>query len=164
MPPERRPAERVLQTLGAAWVALQESYAGLPDAALLEPGVAGDWSLKDVLAHLNTWQEEALTHLPVIVAGGTPLRYTTTFGGIDAFNAQMAERKRDLSLTDVRRLLDETHRRLVELIRDVPDDQLTGDTRFRRRLRLDTYGHYRLHTHGIQEWRARRDGSGQAPG
>jgi hypothetical protein len=155
MPPERRPAERVLRTLDAAWAAFQESYAGLPDAALLEPGVVGDWSGKDVLAHVNTWQEEALEHLPVIAAGGTPERYATTYGGIDTFNARMAERKRDLSLADLRRRLDETQRRLVELIRSLPDDQLIGDTRFRRRLRLDTYGHYHLHTRGILEWRAR---------
>jgi DinB superfamily len=155
MPPERRPAERILRTLDAAWAGLQESYCGLPDAALLEPGVAGDWSVKDVLAHVNTWQEEALAHLPVIAAGGTPPRYATTFGGIDAFNARTAERKRDMSLSDVRRRLDETHRRLVDLIRSVPEDQLTRETRFRRRLRLDTYGHYRLHARGIRAWRAR---------
>jgi DinB superfamily len=153
MPPERRPAERVLRTLEAAWSAFQESYAGLPDAVLLEPGVAGEWSVRDVLAHVYAWQEEALAHLPVIAAGGTPPRYTTTYGGIDAFNARMAERTRDLSLAEVRSRLDATQRRLVELVRNAPEDLLAGDTRFRRRLRLDTYGHYRLHALGILEWR-----------
>jgi hypothetical protein len=155
MPPEGLGADRVVRTLEGAWAELRESYAGLTDALLLEPGVAGDWSLRDVLAHVGTWQEEALTHLPLIAAGGTPPRYATAFGGIDAFNALMAERKRDLPLADVRRGLDEAHRRLVELIRAAPEDQLTGDTRFRRRLRLDTYGHYRLHARWIREWRAR---------
>lgn len=158
MPPERPPAERVLRTLDAAWAALQESYAGLPDAALLEPGVAGEWSVRDVLAHVHSWQEEALAHLPVIAAGGTPPRYADAYGGIDAFNARMAERTRGLPLPDVRRRLVETQRRLAELVRTVPEDQLAGETRFRRRLRLDTYGHYRLHARGIGEWRARNTG------
>jgi len=158
MPPESRWAERLLRTLNAEWAAFQESYADLPDGALLAPGVAGDWSLRDLLAHVNTWQEEALTHLPVIAAGGAPPRYATAHGGIDAFNARMAERKRDLSLAEVRRRLDESQRRLVELIRSASEDQLTGHTRFRRRLRLDTYGHYRLHARGIREWRARGSG------
>ncbi len=153
MPPERRRAERVQRTLDGAWTALQESYAGLPDAALLEPGVVGDWSVKDILAHVNTWQEEALRHLPVIAAGGMPPSYASTYGGIDAFNARMAERKRGLSLSEVRWRLQETQRRLAELIWSVPEDQLTGETRFRRRLRLDTYGHYRLHARGVREWR-----------
>jgi hypothetical protein len=155
MRPERPRADRTLRTLGAAWTALQESYAGLPDAVLLEPGVAGEWSVRDVLAHVNTWQEEALAHLPAIAAGRTPARYSTTFGGIDAFNALMAERKRDLSLAEVRRQLEEAQRRLIELIERTPEHQLGGDTRFGRRLRLDTYGHYRLHTRGIREWRVR---------
>src|SRR5438876_2694232 len=100
-----RQVERLLKRLDTAWTAFKESYTGLPDARLLEPGVVGDWSVKDILAHVNTWEEEALTSLPVIVDGGKPPRYVT-YGGIDAFNARMTEQKRDLSLSDVRRQLD----------------------------------------------------------
>jgi len=154
MPPEGRGAQRLLRRLESAYATFEESFAGLPEAALIEPGVAGDWSVKDVLAHVSTWEEEALEHLPVIVAGGTPPRYAAS-GGIDAFNARMAERKRDLSLGEVRRLLETSHRRLIAYVRSVPEDQFAGDTRFRRRLRLDTYGHYRLHADAIREWRER---------
>jgi uncharacterized protein (TIGR03083 family) len=147
-----RPVERVLHRLEVAWAAFRESYAGLPDARLTEPGVMGDWSIKDVLGHVTTWENEALTYLPVILAGGRPPRYASQ-GGIDAFNARMIEHKRRLSLDDVRRQLDETHERLVELVRRLPDDQLAAETRVRRRLRLDTYGHYPEHTEAIRRWR-----------
>ena len=146
--------ERILRRLETAWIGFKESYAGLPDARLLEPGVVGDWSVKDILTHVNTWEDEALNYLPVILQGGKPPRYAS-YGGIDSFNARMTEQKRDLSLPQVRRMLDETHRRLVDLIRRTPEDQLVGDTRFRRRLRLDTYGHYPEHAQAIREWRAR---------
>lgn len=116
--------------------------------------MVGEWSVKDILAHVNTWEDEALKYLPVILQGGKPQRYIA-YGGIDAFNARMTEQKRNLSLPQVRRMLDETHRRLVDLIRRTPEDQLVGDTRFRRRLRLDTYGHYPEHAQAIREWRAR---------
>ena len=155
MRPEPPGAERTLRTLDAAWAARQVAYAGLPDAALLEPGAAGGWSVRDVLAHVHTWQEEALAHLPTIVAGRTPARYSTAFGGIDAFNALMSERNRDLSLSDIRRRMEDAQRRLVELVESTPAHQLVGETRFRQRLRLDTYGHYRLHARGIRDWRAR---------
>lgn len=153
MPPEPQPAERVLRSLEGAFAAFQAAYEGLPDAALLEPGVSGDWSLKDVLVHVHAWEEEALAHLPVIAAGGTPPRYAAS-GGVDAFNARTFERHRELPLAEVRRRLADSHRRLVELVRSAPGDLLAGDTRYRRRLRLDTYGHYRLHTEGIRRWRA----------
>ena len=154
MLPEGRRAERLARTLESAWKELEESYAGLPDARLLEPGATGEWSVKDVLAHVHTWQEEALEYLPVIAGGGTQPRYASV-GGIDAFNARMAERKRDVPLAEVRQRLAAGQRRLVELVRSAPEDQLAGETRFRRRLRLDTYGHYRLHADAIRRWRAR---------
>jgi hypothetical protein len=147
--------KNLLKRLDTAWSAFRDSYADLPDSLLVEPGVMGNWSVKDILAHVTTWEEEALKHLPVILAGGRPPRYVT-FGGIDAFNAQMTERKRGLSLSEVRTQLDETHRRLVDYIQSAPEDQLTGETRFRRRIRLDTYGHYPEHAKAIREWRGRR--------
>lgn len=144
--------KRLLKRIDAAWAAFNESYDRLPDSRLLEPGVTGNWSVKDILAHVTTWEEEALKYLPLILAGGRPPRYVT-YGGIDAFNAQMTERKRGLSLSDVRRQLAESHRRLIDFIRSAPEDQLTGETRFRRRLRLDTYSHYPEHAEAIREWR-----------
>ena len=146
-------AKKLLRRLETAWSAFKESYAGLPDSRLTEPDVMGDWSVKDILAHGTTWEEEALKHLPLIAAGGRPPRYVT-YGGIDAFNARMTEQKRGLSLSDVQAQLDETHHRLVDFIRSAPEDQLTRETRFRRRLRLDTYSHYPLHAEAIREWRA----------
>jgi DinB superfamily len=145
---------QVFQKLEQAWAALKESYTRLSDAQLTEPGVMGEWSIKDILAHVTTWEEEALKYLPLIHTGGRPPRYIQ-FGGIDAFNAQMAEQKRDLALTDVLRQLDETHRRLLDYLHSVPEEHFTRETPFRHRLRLDTYSHYPLHARAIQEWRER---------
>jgi len=146
---------RLLERLDEAWMAFKASYAGLSEADLLEPGVTGDWSVRDIIAHVTTWDEEALTHLPSILDGGKPPRYSVTYGGIDAFNALMTKRKESLPLAEVLRQLDDTHRRLVEVIDRAPADQLTRETRFRRRLRLDTYGHYPNHAGAICRWRER---------
>ena len=148
--------QQLLNRLDAAWMAFQASYAGLSNARLVEPGVAGDWSVKDIIAHVTWWEEEALRHLPLIIAGDRPPRYSVTYGGIDAFNAMMAERKRDVPLSDVLTEQNDTHQRLIDFIQSVPEDQFTRETRFRRRLRLDTYSHYPIHTNAIREWRQRR--------
>jgi hypothetical protein len=148
--------QQLLNRLDTAWTAFQGSYAGLSGSRLTEPGVAGDWSVKDVIAHVTWWEEEALQHLPLIIAGGRPPRYSVAYGGIDAFNAMMAERKRDVPLSDVLAQQHDTHRRLIDFIQSVSDDQFTRETRFRRRLRLDTYSHYPIHTNAIGEWRQRQ--------
>jgi hypothetical protein len=145
--------ERLVGRIEAAWADFTASYAGLSDAQLVAPGATGDWSIKDVLAHVTIWEEEALKHLPLILQGGRPPRYADVYGGIDAFNLQMVAQRRELSLAAVREQQATTHRRLIEFVRSLPADQLTATSRARRRLRLDTYGHYPLHTELIRVWR-----------
>ena len=147
--------QRLLNRLDEAWVAFKDSYAGVSDPQLTEAGVTGDWSVKDILAHVTTWEEEALKYLPLILESGRPPRYVK-YGGIDAFNAAMTERKRGLSVSEVLRQLDDTHRRLVDFVQGVPEAEFVGETRFRRRLRLDTYHHYPGHAETIRTWRGRR--------
>jgi len=146
--------QQVFQKLEQAWTALKESYSGLSEAQLTEPGMMGEWSVKDILAHVTTWEEEALKALPLILTGGRLPRYTR-FGGIDAFNAQMAEQKHDMALSEVLRQLEEMHLRLLDYLHSVPDEHFTRETPFRHRLRLDTYSHYPLHARAIQAWRER---------
>lgn len=147
---------QLLKRLNEAWNALKASYAGLSDAEMMEPGVTGSWSLKDIIAHVTSWEEESLTHLPLILAGEKPPRYSVTYGSIDAFNAWATEQKRTLSLSEVLRQQDDTHRRLIDFIQKVPEEQFVRETRFRRRLRLDTYSHYPKHAEAIRKWREQR--------
>jgi DinB superfamily len=149
---------QLLKQLDKAWMAFKESYAGLSDSQLTEPGVTGQWSVKDLIAHVTWWEEEALQHLPLILTGGRPPRYSIQYGGIDTFNAQMTAQKRGLSLSDVLRQRDATHRRLIGYVQSAPEEQFTRETRFRRRLRLDTYSHYPKHAKAIWEWRERSAG------
>ena len=147
---------QLLKRLAWAWEPLTTSYADLSDPELLKPGVTGRWSVRDIIAHVTWWEEEALTHLPLILDGGTPPRYSVTYGGIDAFNALMTERRATLSLSEVLRQRDDIHSRLIDFIQSAPEDQFVRDTRFRRRLRLDTYGHYPKHAVAIRKWRERQ--------
>ena len=147
---------QVLERLDRAWADFQESYAGLSDARLLVPGVQGRWSVRDIIAHVTWWEEEALRHLPLVREGGRPPRYSVTYGGIDAFNALMTEQRKHLTLADVLRQQGDVHARLVDYVDAAPEELYARETRFRRRLRLDTFGHYPLHARAIREWRRRR--------
>jgi len=147
--------EQVIQKIEQAWDELCASYAGLPVESMLEPGANGEWSVKDIIAHVSTWEGEALKFLPLILGGKRPPRYSVLYGGIDAFNAQVVEMSRALSLDEVFRQAAETHARLIAYLENAPEDQFTSETRFRRRIRLDTYSHYPHHTQAIREWRLR---------
>ena len=125
---------------------------------MLEPGVSDAWSIRDVIAHVTTWEEEALKYLPLILDGGQPPHYSQAYGGVDAFNALMMKRKEGLSLLDVLRQQHESHSRLVRLVERAPEDHLMRETRFRRRLRQDTYRHYPMHAEAIRTWREQHVG------
>jgi hypothetical protein len=157
--PERyarwKTSKELVTPVEAAWRGFIQSYAGLSEAALLEPGVTEASSVKDIIAHVTTWEEEALKHVPVILAGGRPPRYSVTYGGIDAFNACMTDHKRGLTLSEVLAQQEGVHQRLIALIEGLPADQLGAKARVRRRLRLDTYGHYPIHASAIRRWRKR---------
>jgi hypothetical protein len=147
---------QLLNRLEKEWRGFQESYAGLSDSQLMKSGVTGDWSVKDILAHVTTWEQEALKHLPTILKGGKPPRYSVTYGGINAFNRAMTEQRRGLSLAEVERELEETHRRLIRFIEGLPEEQFRTETPFRR-LRLDTYSHYPKHAEAIRRWRRQQE-------
>lgn len=144
---------QVLARLDAAWRDFEESHAGLSETQMMIPGVSGQWSVRDVIAHVSWWDEEALKHLPDIREGRRPPRYSVTYGGIDAFNALMTEKWRKLSVPEVLREHAAVHRRLRDYVHGVPDEMFVRETRFRRRLRFDTYGHYPKHAKAIRAWR-----------
>ena len=155
-----RALTRLLDTIEHEWKAFVESCEGLTAGALTTPGVVGDWTVKDLIAHVTIWEGEALKHLPLIAQGGRPPRYSVAYGGIDAFNDQQIAASRSRELSDVLRGSMETHRQLITYLEDVPPELLASTSRFRRRLRLDTYSHYPIHAEQIRAWRSRRKETG----
>jgi hypothetical protein len=146
--------QNCLGRLDKAWSGFRESYAGLSETELLKSGVTGQWSVRDIIAHVTTWEEEALKHLPLLLQGEKPPRYSEKYGGIDAFNARMTAVKKHLTLRQLLQEQDAVHRRLVAFIERVPEEYLDSKTRFYHRLRLDTYSHYLKHAEAIRRWRS----------
>lgn len=142
----------LLSKVESAWTAFNQSYSGLKDVALAEPGVVGEWSVKDIIAHVAVWEEETMKALPVLIAG----KRTPGYNGIDRFNLEQHNRNAGLSMKQVTARSIETHRRLLAYLMTVPEHQFTRENRVRRRLRLDTYRHYPEHTSSILDWRRRR--------
>lgn len=45
---------RLIDKVESAWSDFHIAYAGLPEEDLLIPGACGDWSIRDLIAHV-TW-------------------------------------------------------------------------------------------------------------
>ena len=145
--------ERLLTKIEDNWMTFIESFAGLTDDMLIESGAVGQWSVRDVLVHISTWEEEAIKASTLII-DGKPVPLYRTFGGIDAFNAREQERKRHFSLEQVKDELAATHQRLLQKLTETPESTFSLNKRLDKRLRYDTYGHYREHADQIIKWRS----------
>lgn len=144
----------IIDRIDASWQELQSSYAGLSDEEMLEPGVTGDWSARDILTHVAVWDVLALSVLPGILESGEHVKLGE---GLDTYNARMTEEKRGLSLDEVRQELEDTHRRLLEYLGAIDVDAFAANAAFRERLAADTWDHYPEHAAAIRAWREGRE-------
>lgn len=80
----------------------------------------GDWSAKDLVGHLATWERVALERLGAARAGRPIPPFPS--GGVDAFNAREVAATRRRSLERVRGDAARTHRRLLRAIRETSDE------------------------------------------
>src|SRR5260370_37345932 len=53
----------ILNELRSKYAALEAILAPLDEAQLTTPGVIGDWSIKDILAHITAWHHRLLARL-----------------------------------------------------------------------------------------------------
>lgn len=119
-PPTRGEAIRILERERALTA---ELLGALPKTALTRPGLgSGDWSPKDLIGHLATWEEFALDALAAWDRGERApiddLLYTVATSRI---NDQNVARKAAWSLGKVRKESERTHLELLDAIGGLSD-------------------------------------------
>ncbi len=146
----------------AKWHALVDEVG--PDR-MESPGAAGDWTFKDIAAHLSFWMEKIILTLeavaneePVDIPDPWPPALTDP----ESINQWAYQQSRDRSVDDVLSEADESYTRLRVALEVIPEDTLNSTSIFDwqqgepfaqwvidRRL----FNHYyREHEAGIREW------------
>jgi hypothetical protein len=155
-PPKPRPKTRAefLQREAEVWRELTNTWKGLPDEALLQPGACGpEWSVKDVMNHVAVWLEAASRVIPELLAG----RRATAGHGTDRFNALHHAEDQSRSLSATRRRLTKARRDLLALCESVPDQRLLDlNDHVGWWVKYSTYGHYGEHIYELTEHRQRQ--------
>jgi hypothetical protein len=115
-----------LEVLAGGHGEVRRLLDGIPDAALVAPATigGGDWSAKDLLGHLTTWEEIALATVDEWRRGQRPsIVDTFAVDGTDDLNAREVERKAAASLEDLRRRFGEVHEQIEASIAEMSDDE-----------------------------------------
>jgi hypothetical protein len=150
--------EDLLEQMEQARSELRASYQGLPDEQMTRLGAVGEWSAKDVLSHVASWDEVLLPDLARIARGDTPALASVDLesASFDSANAAIMSQRRDLPLAQVLRELDTDRADVMGAVGRLPDSSL-AEGQFGRLLIQITAAHDKEHAAGIFEWR-RKEG------
>ena len=142
----------LLRTITAAHGEMAQLLDRISDERLQDPTM-GDWTGKDVLAHLAWWHDHSLLVIESLRAGRQPYDTTDPANSTDSFN-ERAHREHSHEHSDVTRAaFDQSFERLVAAIMLLSDDDLfgadrwpwLGDEALVEMLLWDTARHYEAH-------------------
>lgn len=137
--------------------------ARLPAPEILRPRTQDRWSVKDVLGHLLSCDEETLRRFRLITRGhGHRIHWFESMADADRFNARSVARTRRLGLATVLRRMARVRAELIEVFERLPAEALrdpSHDYTVVQWLPAPGWSHERDHAREIQAWaRARRGG------
>ena len=92
--------QELIETLDFSRAVFDELLENVPEAAVVRPGPNGEWSAKDVLAHLTAWEAEMVRALAQLRQGLRP-EYFTRKTPVDALNEQFYRDSKDRPLERV---------------------------------------------------------------
>jgi hypothetical protein len=129
----------------------------LTPAEVTEPGVVGDWSVKDLLAHLVAHEQRALEEVRLALRGEC---LAIDHAANDAFNAQAVAASKEQPFGAVREAWNGSSRDVAALVAALPEAAFDpagpvaaalGDS-IDGALGYNTYAHYAEHRQQIEAW------------
>ena len=117
--------ESLREAIAAGHTRLEASLAGLSDEAMLDR-VDDEWTRKDVLAHLEAWEQRVVELIAKLRAGDPLAERVET----DQLNARFYRRDRDRSLADVRNSEVAAHGEVLAAIDAATEEELFDPSHF----------------------------------
>jgi len=147
--------EEVYSLLEAAHKELLAAIDGLTPEQMAIP-VFDDWSVKDILAHIVSWEEYTLLDFQRVARGHMPALASFKQRDVDNFNAMVMSLRRDFPLDQVAHELEANRKDTIAALDALPDERL-AQGQFARIWAAITAGHDHEHAEHIREWR-RKEG------
>jgi hypothetical protein len=154
----------LLRELRAGHEALESALRGLTPGQLTTPGVYaddnGDWTVKDILAHITWWEQSCFgwLGLPPAVERSA---IAQGLEGDDAINAAIFEGNRDRALDEVLASFERSFAALVGAVEAASEEQIeaprasdAGGTPLWELFPGNSYEHYGIHAGSIRAWAA----------
>ena len=161
---DRRPSRRLMDknelmnTLSETRFAFDSALADVAPSKMTGSRVVGEWSVKDVIAHVTWSINETVGMLEAKALVGSELWRLPE----DQRNAAVYEDNRLRALDEVMAESQQAHRKLVDVIEEIPEQYLLHADWFAglpggewppcRVVQVNVSDHYVHHTKDIQDW------------
>jgi len=147
-----------LKTLDDEYRNLHKAFDGLDEDQLSRIWF-GQWSVKDIVAHVAGWEREMTAALQRMARGERPTAEGVDYSDSDAWNATFSAAVRSIEPRTVIASWEQAHMTYVNAANALPDDRF-GETDGKpktasRLLETSGFGHYREHAAQIRDWRQR---------
>ena len=122
----------LLAELNAEYQSWERLLGEIGEDRMDEPGAAGEWSIKDVVAHLTAWRRRTVRRLEA-VAQGQPepkAEWSAELTDDDDINAWFHARDRDKSVSEVLSEARRVFQQMVSAIEKVPENKLDDPRSF----------------------------------
>jgi hypothetical protein len=161
--------ETILSRIRTKRRRLEQNLAEVPQGQMETPGVVGDWSVKDVVAHLVDWEERFLGWYKAGRRGEVPEVPAPGFSwkDLDLLNRQIYERHRGRSLAEVLEDFHASCARVLATVEAMSEDEILtagrygwlGENALVGPILANTANHYRWAKSHIRAWRMERGGA-----
>jgi uncharacterized protein (TIGR03083 family) len=116
--------EELLRQIRTEREALERVLARVPAEQMTEPMLDGDWSVKDVLAHIAAWEGLMVGWVEESLRGQTPERPVTGDDWVDQLNARLYKQYRETPLPEVQALFASSYERAYQTARQLSEEEL----------------------------------------
>ncbi|MFN8376413.1 MAG: DinB family protein [Anaerolineae bacterium] len=158
---DKRTLVKTLRTKRAEWESL---LAQVDEARMVEPGAAGHWSVKDIIAHITQYESWMLANLQALRQGERlPLFNPWDMLELDERNARIYDLHRDKSLAQVQAEARDTFDYIITAVKTLSQTELNHPFDSERSVGetvcYDTYEHYAQHVGDLENWIASTRGT-----
>lgn len=131
---------------------LNATIDGLDEAAMTKT-FYGDWSVKEILAHIAGWQTEMTGGIERMARGERPTPEGVDYGDADAWNAKFAAAVKSQSASDVAEQARAAYTKFIAAAQSIGDDRFGEGKTINRMLAGTGSEHYAEHLPALRDYR-----------
>jgi uncharacterized damage-inducible protein DinB len=141
---------QILEQMSATRLLLEAHLSALSESQMLQPGVNGEWTVKDVLAHITWWEQHLLRRLRVgkddLYQEGISMQDAT-----DRANAMVFAANWSRPLSDILDECSASYREVFAGIEALSEEDVT-QAEIYEAIAWDTFQHYPEHSAMLAAW------------